>query len=162
MIAVRIPDEIKKYKEKIVWGLTARQIISLLLAGFICVPLYWYGRKFIPEDLLSWIIIFIAVPIGAIGFFKFNGMPMEKFAMAVFKFEFLYPRKRIFKTENAFREWQNEAYKEDMSKYPLDSLKQKELDDLASLERAFLMQTAEEEGREANFEKDLLLTVSTY
>ena len=157
MIAVRIPDEIKKYKEKIVWGLTARQVISLLLAAFICVPLYWYGRDFIPEDVLSWIIILIAVPIGAIGFFRFNGMPMEKYAMAIFKFEFLYPRKRVFKTENAFREWQNAADKEDKPSNPFDDFKRNELDELASLERAYLMEIGENENREIDLEKEALL-----
>ena len=157
MIAVRIPDEIKKYKEKIVWGLTARQVIALLLAAFICVPLYWYGRDFIPEDVLSWIIILIAVPIGAIGFFRFNGMPMEKYAIAIFKFEFLYPRKRVFKTENAFREWQNEADKEDKTLNPFDDFKRNELDELASLERAYLMEIGENENREIDLEKEALL-----
>ena len=161
MIAVRIPDEIKKYKEKIVWGLTARQVISLLLAGFICVPLYWYGKDFIPEDILSWIIILIATPIGAIGFFKFNGMPMEKFIVAVAKFEVLYPRKRVFKTENAFREWQEEAEKEDNPKGFLNVLKKREYDDLASLERAYLLEMGEAEGKDIDIEKEAVLTVRT-
>lgn len=159
MIAVRIPDEIKKYKEKIVWGLTARQVISLLLAGFICVPLYWYGRDFMSDDLLSWIIIGIAVPIGAIGFFRFNGMPMEKYAVAIFKFEFLYPRKRVFKTENAFREWQNEADRENKTFKLLANFQEKKIDELASLERAYFIEMCERENKEINLEEESLLTV---
>ena len=113
MIAVRIPEEIRKYKEKIAFGLTARQLVCTLVALFICVPLYWFGRKYILEDILAWIIIAIAIPLEAVGFLKINGMPMEKFAVAAFKFEWLYPRKRKFKTENVWRGWQNEAIKEE-------------------------------------------------
>lgn len=40
MIAVRIPEEIRKYKEKILFGLTARQLITTIIAFAICVPLY--------------------------------------------------------------------------------------------------------------------------
>ena len=50
MIAVRIPEEIRKYKEKILFGLTARQIISVVLTLAICSPLYWYGKNYISDD----------------------------------------------------------------------------------------------------------------
>ena len=82
MIAVRIPEEIKKYKEKIAFGLTSRQLVSSIIALAVCVPLYWFGRSYIPEDVLSWLIILIALPLLAIGFFHFNGMPFEKFIVA--------------------------------------------------------------------------------
>ena len=35
MIAVRIPDEIRKYKEKIILGLTARQLLATIGALLI-------------------------------------------------------------------------------------------------------------------------------
>lgn len=146
MIAVRIPEEIRKYKEKLAFGLTARQLISVIITMIICVPLYWFGRKLIPEDLLAWLIIIFAFPTLSIGFLKFNNMPMERFFVAVFKFEFLYPRKRKFKTENAFRVWQNEGYKLDIPKKGKERrmLKQQKKDE--ALERAFLVAEAEENG----------------
>ena len=57
MIAVRVPEEIRKYKEKIMFGLNARQLIATLLALFVCVPLYYWGRNYLSDDILSWIII---------------------------------------------------------------------------------------------------------
>ena len=47
MIAVRIPKEIKEYKEKLVFGLNVRQLISVVIALTICIPLYIFGRKII-------------------------------------------------------------------------------------------------------------------
>lgn len=146
MIAVRIPEEIRKYKEKIAFGLTARQLICTILTLFICVPLYMLGRKYIPDDILAWLIIGIAVPLEALGFLKINGMPMEKYAIAAFKFEVLYPRKRKFKTENVWREWQNMAIKEEIPKGYMEKagyLKRKK--DIRE-ERTFLLMEAEKNG----------------
>ena len=146
MIAVRIPEEIRKYKEKIAFGLTARQLICTILTLFICVPLYWYGRNHIPEDILAWIIIAIAVPLEAIGFVRINGMPMERYAIAAFKFEVLYPRKRKFKTENIWREWQNMAIKEEIPKGFWEKSRYfKRKKDMCA-ERTFLLMEAEEKG----------------
>ena len=146
MIAVRIPEEIRKYKEKIAFGLTARQLICTILTLFICVPLYMLGRKYIPDDILAWLIIGIAVPLEALGFLKINGMSMEKYAIAAFKFEVLYPRKRKFKTENVWREWQNMAIKEEIPKGYIEKagyLKKKK--DIRE-ERTFLLMEAEKNG----------------
>ncbi|HPT76754.1 MAG TPA: PrgI family protein [Defluviitaleaceae bacterium] len=150
MIAVRIPQEIRKYKEKILLGLTARQLLSTMIALIICVPIYFYGRGKISEDLLSWLIIILAIPFVSIGFFNFNGMPMEKFIVAFVKSEVLYPQKRKYKSENAFREWERMADKEDIKIYGRPSLKEKIE---ASLERAYLLAEAEEKNIE-NFDVD--------
>lgn len=146
MIAVRIPEEIRKYKEKIAFGLTARQLVCTLATLFICVPLYWFGRKYIMEDVLAWLIIAVAVPLESIGFIKINGMPMEKFAVAALKFEFLYPRLRKFKTENVWREWQNEAIKEEQPKSWIERRKLRKQKRNAEMEKVFLLMEAEKNG----------------
>jgi type IV secretory pathway VirB4 component len=162
MIAVRVPEEIRKYKEKIMFGLNARQLIVTLLALFVCVPLYYWGRNYLSDDILSWIIILIAVPLVAIGFFKFNGMPMEKFVVAFMKFELLFPLKRKYKTDNAFRDWQNEAIKEEKPKSGKERRKAAKMALQGSLERAVLIEEAEERGdNHFDAESADLITVST-
>ncbi len=136
MIAVRIPNEIRKYKEKVVFGLNLRQLISTSLAIAVCVPLYLFGRKYIPDDLLSWIIIFIAFPLLGIGWCNYHGMTFFMLIKAKFKQDFLYPSKRIFKTANCFREWQNEAAT------PKNRKKDKKL----YLEKLYLMGEADRNG----------------
>lgn len=162
MIAVRIPEEIRKYKEKIMFGLNARQLIATLLALFVCVPLYFYGRNYLTEDVLSWLIILIAVPLVAIGYFRFNGMPMEKFIVAWLKYEVLYPMKRVYKVENYFRAWQNQAIKEEGPKNLWEELKASKMALQGSLERAVLIEEAEER-RDMEFDVDKvpLMTVDT-
>ena len=156
MIAVRIPEEIRKYKEKIAFGLTARQLISTVLTVAVCVPLYWFGKNYIPEDVLSWLLILIAVPLLAIGWISFqgghvifgsNGMPTEKFFLVWLKFEALYPRMRKFHTNNVFREWQNEGYEEELPKSGRERRKMIKEKKQAELEKTFLLAEAEADGR---------------
>jgi len=161
MITIRVPEEIKKYKEKIMFGLNARQLIATLLALFVCVPLYYFGKNYISDDILSWIIILIAVPLVAIGFFRFNGMPMEKFIVAFLKFELFYPLKRKYAVENAFRDWQNQAIKEDAPKSGKERKKGEKMELQKSLERAVLIEEAEERGdNRFDAESANLITVS--
>jgi len=113
VICATIPKEIREYKEKLVAGLTARQLITTILALGICVPLYIYGRRVINEELISWLVIFIAFPLGAIGFFKYNGMTAEQLFLCILKF-IVFPMKRVCMTTNCLRDWQEQTKKEDL------------------------------------------------
>jgi hypothetical protein len=161
MITVRIPDEIRKYKEKLAFGLTARQIISVTITAAVCVPLYFYGRNFLSDDILSWIVILIALPLLSIGFFRYRNMPMEKFAAAILLHEFILPRRRLFRSECAFKNWAKLEKAEIILKgfwarrAYFKRLKEE------NLEKTVLREEAEERG-DMNFDVDSvnLLTVS--
>ena len=145
-ISVRVPDEVRTYKEKLMFGLTARQLICTVLAVGICAPLYYFGRKTLPEDVISWVVILIALPLLAIGFIRIQGLPMEKYAVAWFKFNWLYPRKRIYRTENVYRDIERRAKKAEI---PTKSKKRKALEaqrKQENLERMALLAEAEENG----------------
>ena len=103
MIDIRIPKEIRTYKEKFFFGLTLRQSVCTGLALAINIPLYFLGRDILGDDLTGWLVILTAIPLMAIGFINYNGMTFEELAIAVIKFSFIYPRKRIYKSENLFR-----------------------------------------------------------
>lgn len=161
MITVRIPNEIRAYKEKLVAGLNARQLISTILALAICVPLYFYGKKYLPEDVMAWAIILIAFPLAGIGFVKVNGLPMEKFAVAIFKW-FVPPGKRKYKTSNVFRQNNDEAKKMEQPISSRDRKKLAEYEKAAAMEKIVLMLEAEERGELEvyNVDDQDLLTVS--
>ena len=105
MITIRIPKDIREYKEKILAGLTIRQLICTIITLGIVVPLYFLGSGVIPDELLSWTVILIAAPIVSIGFIKIHKMPFEKFIVHFFRQLFLVPLNRVFKNENDYREW---------------------------------------------------------
>jgi len=146
MISVRIPQEIRKYKEKLAFGLNARQLIATMLTLVICVPLYIFGKQYLGDDLLSWVIILVALPLLSIGFVRVNGLPAEKFFISLLKFEFLTPRKRKFSSAVAYRDWQVEA---DLTDAPHTFREKKNLLKMrkqASLERSVLIAEAESLG----------------
>jgi len=151
MLSTAIPKDIREYKEKLVAGFTARQLLSTMAALAVCVPLYIYGRRFLPEEVISWTVIAVALPLGAIGFIKYNGMPAEKFIVCIVLF-LLYPVKRVYMTSNCLRNWQEQTRKEDLmregytkSNGKLKGKARKYLYN-ASVERAFLLEEAEKNG----------------
>lgn len=114
MIEIRIPKEIKNYREKLFFGLTLRQCICAGIALLICVPLYIWGHHFLPQEAISWIVVFIAVPLMLTGFFRYNDMAFEQFALEVIHFYF-YPQKRAYSYEPPFMELRNAYLLEELT-----------------------------------------------
>lgn len=115
MIEIRIPKEITEYKEKFLFGLTIRKFFSLAAALIICVPLFIFGKEFIPEDIISWIVILIASPILAFGWFSYHGMNFETFMKHIIRF-YTEPQKRPYKELNTFWECREIIIDEHISK----------------------------------------------
>ena len=86
MLEVRVPIDIKHYKEKLFFGFSLRQSICVFVMLAINVPLYLIGSEYIPSDIMNWLIVLIAVPIIGIGFVNINEMPFEQFLVIVVKF----------------------------------------------------------------------------
>jgi PrgI family protein len=124
MIEVRIPKEIREYKTKYFFNLTLRQSLSTLIALLVCVPLYFFGKTYINEDLLSWLIILIAMPLCLIGFFSFNQMTFEKFVLVWFRMQW-NKQKRPYQYLPIYSVIRNEYLKEQHTEI-LNRLKLKE------------------------------------
>jgi hypothetical protein len=71
---------------------------------------------------------------------------MERFVIVWFKFEFLFPRKRVFKSVNAFREWVADYYYDFKPGNLREARKERKRRRDASLERAVLISEAQERG----------------
>ena len=95
MIEVKIPAEIQEYKSKLIAGLSTRQVISIVGALVIAVPLGLFGRKVIPEDILPWLVILTVVPFAGFGFMTFKGMKFEEFMRVWLSMTFL-PQIRVY------------------------------------------------------------------
>lgn len=93
-IEVRIPKEIMEYQEKIMFGLSIRQLLSFAAALVIGVTTYLITAKVWGEDLAGYIVIFEVMPIFAIGFIQKNGFPFEKYMGLMIRHMFGYRRRR--------------------------------------------------------------------
>lgn len=103
VIEIKIPREIKNYKSKFFFNLTFRQMLCSGLAIGICVPLYVFGKKYIDEDILSWAVILIGVPLFLMGFFQLNDMTFEVFAKEWLNFN-LNNQRRKYEYEPIYME----------------------------------------------------------
>ena len=101
---VKIPKEIRDYQESIFLGLSARQFIFSCAAVVVAVGMYFVFRKPLGTEVVSWLCILCAAPFAAIGFFRYNGMPFEKFSLAWIRSEFLMPKKLVFRAENLYEQ----------------------------------------------------------
>ena len=113
MIEVRIPKEIRKYKEKLFFGLTLRQSICTAIGLITSIPVYIVVSQRMGEDFASWVVIFIGMPLFLLGYFNYNGLNFEQFIVAYLQSEVIYPKKRKYKTENLYDILLEQIEKED-------------------------------------------------
>jgi len=80
-IEVSIPKEITEYKEKIIFGLSIRQLVCFIIAILTSIGTYFLCTLVfnMTLDATSYVIIFEAMPLMAIGFIKKDGMDFEKY-----------------------------------------------------------------------------------
>ena len=115
MIEIKIPKEITEYKEKFLFGLTIRQFVSAAAALCICIPLYIFGKDFLGDDVVSWVIILVALPIFAFGFFKYDGMPFEQFLILLYRQKWVEPQKRKYEELPVFWEFRDTIIKDELA-----------------------------------------------
>jgi hypothetical protein len=90
MITVRVPKDIRTYKEKFdeFGGLTLRQLVSVALGVVLGGGLIYFGtKKFgIPMNDLSFIMVLVITPVGLIGFYQQDGLTFEQYAASLIRF----------------------------------------------------------------------------
>lgn len=98
---IKIPRDLNDLKEKIMFGLTKRQLICLGAAAVIALPLYYMTYKTMGADQAIRIAGLTAAPAVFFGFYIKNGIPLEK--MLKFFWEFMKkPKKMTFRSINIF------------------------------------------------------------
>ena len=115
MIEIKIPREITDYKEKFLFGLTVRQLVSAVVALAVCVPLFIFGKDYLGEDLVGWIIILVAIPVFAFGFFRYDGMPFEKFLALIYRQKWVEPQKRKYEELPVFWNCREEIIEDEIA-----------------------------------------------
>lgn len=105
---VKVPREVRKYKETIFFGLSMRQFFCSAVAVGIAVLAYFGLREYLGNEGVSWVCIMVALPVALIGFLTYHEMTLEHFIWAWIKSELLMPKSLWFLAENymyrAYRE----------------------------------------------------------
>ena len=101
---ININKDIREYTEGVFFGLNLRQLICSGLAVASAVAVYLSTRETFSKDVITYFCIAAAIPFAAIGFIKYNGMPMEKIIVAFMKDNFIVPRRLTVKANNIYFE----------------------------------------------------------
>lgn len=86
MLEAKIHKEITEYEGKIFFGMTGKQIICVLTACVINIPLFFLLYKSLGVEITGYICIIVAAPIIAIGFFKYKGVSFTTLVRRIFRF----------------------------------------------------------------------------
>ena len=109
---VRIPKDIRKYKDKLIGGFTIRQAVSLVVAIGVIPPVWYYLYKLnISMDTIGWLVVAISIPVFSIGWLDIHGMPIEKYIANIFVYNYIYPTKRLYKNSLEMEEYFNVSEK---------------------------------------------------
>ena len=99
---IKIPKEIREYRESIFFGLNARQFVCAVFALGVAVGVYFLLQPYVGTEEVGWMCILAAAPFAACGFFSYHGMTAEQFLWAWVKSELLYPKKLAFRSDNVY------------------------------------------------------------
>ncbi len=97
---IKIPREVRKYKESIFFGLSMRQFFCSAVAVGIAILAYFGLRQYLGNEGVSWVCIIVALPVALIGFLTYHEMTLEYFILAWIKSEWLMPKQLYFKSDN--------------------------------------------------------------
>lgn len=106
---VTIPKDLSRIKNKLVFNLTKRQLISFSLAGGIGIPFYLFSRSAIGGDIAAFLMIALMLPFMAFGVYEKDGQPLEKILYHMIRARFLLPRIRVYQTDNLYSALERQA-----------------------------------------------------
>lgn len=101
-IEVKIPKDIKEYKEKIIAGMSMKQLLSVSIAITLNIVLSVVLIKILglSMDIASWFMIILSIPIVSFGWFKKNGLSFEVFLKYFLRYHFSPGKRRNKKQKN--------------------------------------------------------------
>ena len=106
---VTVPKDLSRIKNKLVFNLTKRQLISFSLAGGIGIPFYLFSRSIIGGDVAAFVMIALMLPFMAFGVYEKDGQPLEKILYHMIRARFLLPRIRVYQTDNLYSALERQA-----------------------------------------------------
>ena len=99
---VPVPKDLSRVKTKVAMNLTKRQLICFGAAAVVGVPVYILTRGAIGNQVAALLMIGLMLPFFMLAMYEKDGMPAEKILRNMIRARFLWPGKRVYKTENFY------------------------------------------------------------
>jgi hypothetical protein len=116
MAFVSVPKDLNKVKNKVAFNLTIRQLISFSIAAVIGFPVYWFSRGIVGNDIAVFLMIACVLPFFFIAIFEKDGIVFEKYVGYIIKQKFIYPKVRLYKSQN-FYAYLNDAVESEVQEF---------------------------------------------
>lgn len=102
MAFVNVPKDLSKVKTKVALNLTKRQLICFGAAAVMGIPTYIVTRGAIGNSAAALLMIGVMLPLFFVGIYEKDGMPAEVILRNYIRARFIWPGKRVYKTENLY------------------------------------------------------------
>lgn len=99
---VRIHKDLSQVKTKVFFNLTGRQLICFGSGILVGLPLFFILNKLLPSSAAAVIMICVMLPFFLFGLYEKNGQPLEKVLHYYIQSRFIRPKKRPYRTDNAY------------------------------------------------------------
>lgn len=99
---VRIHKDLAQVKSKVFLNLTARQLVCFGSGILVGLPLFFVLNKLLPSSAAAVIMICVMMPFFLFGLYEKNGQPLEKVLHYYIQSHFIRPKKRPYRTDNAY------------------------------------------------------------
>ena len=101
MIEIEMSRDIREFSPKVLGPFDKRQLVVLVIAVLVGVPLFMLLGP-VPLQAKLIIILIVCLPILLCGWVKMFGMPLEVFVMKFIIPTLFSPRKKVYMTDNAY------------------------------------------------------------
>ena len=109
MPEVYIPKDLTQVQNKVMFGLTRRQLVCFSLAAVVSVPIYLLTRKPLGGDAAMVLLIVSALPFLFTALYRKNGQSVERCLKNYAQVRFLTPRNRPYQTNNRLAALERQA-----------------------------------------------------
>ena len=97
---VPISKDLSQVKTKVMFNLTARQLVCFGSGILVGLPLFFLLNNVLPSSAAVIVMICVVMPFFFFGMYERNGQPLEKVLHYYIQSRFIRPKKRPYKTEN--------------------------------------------------------------
>ena len=103
-IQVDVPKDLSGIKQKIVFNLTARQLLSFALGGIVGIPFYLLTKSILGPDISALGMVAVMLPFFFLALYEKDGFPAEKLLYFWIRRTFLLSGLRLYKANNIFHQ----------------------------------------------------------
>lgn len=102
MAYVNVPKDLSRLKTKVMFNLTARQLVCFGCGALVGVPLFFLLKRYISTSTATLCMVLVMLPFFLLAMYEKNGQPLEKIIHNYVQVRFVRPRHRPYRTDNYY------------------------------------------------------------